>query len=201
MKALVCSLLLFLSACSCSTREFYGNALPGIPVDVDPSVQLLTPVGGAGHGCPVNNVLITNAHVMLDDKGRPVVAATISQQGKQGLAALVTFAAALDLALLEPSIPLDYLPGGTAAEPGDVVYWFEYDFRTVKNALRGRRRVGKILRIVAGHYVLDVTPNPGASGSCLINEKGEVIGVVNAAFETAEGYAGTAVMTPKDISR
>ncbi len=199
MKALVCLLLLFLSACS--SREFYGNALPGIPLEVDPSVQLLTPVGGAGHGCPVNDVLVTNAHVMLDDQGRPAAAASISQKGRQGTAALVAFATAMDLALLEPSMPLDYLPGGVAAKPDDVVYWFEYDFRTVENALRGRRRVGKVLRIVAGHYILDATPNPGASGSCLINEKGEVIGVVNAAFETAQGYAGTAVMIPKDISR
>lgn len=195
--------LLSLTACSCSTKEYFPAVpLPGVPLGLDPSVQIITPDGGAGHGCPMNDILVTNAHVMKDDEGRPIPVAAISHLGMQGVAALVSFSVAFDLALLEPSIPLTYLPGGDIAAPGDVVYWFEYDFRTVENTMRPRRRVARITRVVAGHYMLDSSPRSGASGTCLINNAGEAIGVVNAGFEADDGnFAGVAVIIPKDLSR
>lgn len=203
-RLLALAFVALFSACSCSTKGEYFPAipLPGIPLEVDPSVQIATLDGGVGHGCPVNDILVTNLHIVLTKKGQLIQAVSISQGGLNGIAFVANTSVAYDLVLLEPMMPLRHLPGGDIAEPGDVVYWFEYDFRTGENILRARRRVARILRIVAGHYILDSAPVAGASGTCLINNEGEAIGVVNAGFEADNGEgAGVAILIPKDLSR
>lgn len=181
---------------ACTATPKYPVELPGIPLDVDPSIALITPSGG-GHGCPVDGVVVTAAHVMCEKPGE-CGRASWSSRGYSGMAEVHRPSTYLDIVILTTyGGPVVDLPRGTV-EVGDVVFWYEYDFRTRKNALRARRRFANILRIVAEHAVLDEVPVSGGSGSCVLNERGEVVGLITAAFDTDdEKGAGLVVLLPE----
>jgi len=186
MRFLIASAL-FLNACSaCAPR---GPAvLPGIPLEIDPSISIFTPDGGGGHACPVAGGVVTARHVMWDEFNKKFLGASWSYQGQRGAAFVVGESQFQDVVVIELSGgEVHYLPMGALPEVGDPVYWFEYDFRTKKNAYRARRRTGSVLRLVGGHIIIDSEPVPGASGTCLINAKGEAVGIVVAAIEADDG--------------
>lgn len=196
MKKLVL-LSLLLSGCSCAERKDYIGSLPGIPVELDPTLQLSLPNGGVGHACAVDGEVVTARHVMVGEHGN-LNAAWSDAYGNEGIATVRISANHLDVSILDvyPEGVVMFLPKSTA-KVGETVYWFEYDFRTRKNALRARRRFATILRIVAQQIVLSEVPTRGASGTCLINSNGEVVGIVNAAWYTDdEAGAGNAVKLP-----
>lgn len=206
MRYLAALLLLALVGCSgCAQRDFpFPAGLPGIPLDLDPSIALAT-VEGGGHACAVGGHVLTARHVMQDRQTRQYVAAAWSDgRGSEGFASVVVGHAALDIALLDLMVTrgdgVVFLSRGEA-KVGDRVYWFEYDFRTRPNAMRARRRVAKVLRIVAQHYILDDVPVGGASGSCLINEQGQAVGIVVAGYETTQDGLGVGIVArlPEDL--
>jgi len=203
MRFLLASTVL-LNACSaCATKQ--PAELPGIPLEVDPSWAIQTPEGGGGHACPVNGMVLTATHVMTSEDGSRFVGVAWSDGfGGEGFARVLRSHNNLDITELEivgiAGDGVHYLPSGSA-KAGEKVFWFEYDFRTRANALRAHRRFAKILRIVAQHYVLDEMPVGGASGTCLINERGEVVGLVVAAWPTDDKLGvGSAVKLPVELT-
>lgn len=200
MRILLSSLLA-LSGCSACVTKVTDLSLPGIPAELDPSIALQGPNGSGGHACPVNGYVITAAHVTYDPhlKGH-VNMAWSDGNGGEGFAQPAGNHPALDIVMLVMvGSPVRFLPAGKA-QVGDTVYWYEYDFRTRKNALRARRRFASVLRVVAGHYILDGMPVGGASGTCLINNAGEAVGIVVAGWETQDGEGvGSAAKLPEEL--
>lgn len=181
-------LAISLSLSSCAASLNHGAALPGIPLDVDPSIAIFTPDGGGGHACAVGGGVVTARHVMWDEENHRFLGATWSYQGQRGGAFVVGESEIQDVVVLELlGGEVEYLPMGNAPAPGDTLYWYEYDFRTKSNAYRARRRFGQVLRMVAGHIILDEAPVAGASGTCVINEKGEAVGIIIASLTTEDG--------------
>ena len=200
MKKLAALLLLTLTGCSACTKNL-PDLLFAVPLEVDPSIAIFTPDGGGGHACPVEGQVITARHVMWSPQYKQFLMASWSSQGAKGGALVVGQAYTLDIVRLELGggiVP--YLALGPLPKPGDKIYWFEYDFRTAANAYRARRRMGKVLRSVAGHLVLDSPPVPGASGSCLLDTNGNVVGIVIATLDTEDGRSvGVAVELTRDM--
>lgn len=188
MKRLAALLLLGLAGCSACTNKVLPAGLPGIPLEIDPSIAIFTPDGSGGHACPVEGGVVTARHVMWDEFNRRFLGASWSYQGQRGAAFVVGESQFQDVVVIELSGgTVTYLKMGAPPKAGDRVYWFEYDFRTKKNAYRARRRFGSVLRLVGGHIIIDAEPTVGASGTCLINEKGEAVGIVIAGMETDDG--------------
>lgn len=199
-----CAIALF-GGCSCSERitRDPGEALGNLPLDKDPSIALQASTGAAGHACPVNGYVLTASHVLWDaDLKIYVPTAWSDGYGNEGSAYVsggYNFLDLISLTMCPDSKQLDFQPPGKAGV-GSRVYWYEYDLRTRENALRARRRFADVLRVVAGHYILDEMPVEGASGSCLLNKEGEVVGIVNAGWDTDDGLGvGVAVKLPEEI--
>lgn len=186
MRRLVALFLLSLGACA---NTLGPSALSNIPLDVDPSIALFTPDGGGGHACPVAGAVVTAKHVMWDEENKTYLMASWSaQNGAEGGAGVAGESWIKDLVRLTlVGGEVSYLATGATPVAGDRVHWFEYDFRTTANAYRSRRRVAEVLRVVAGHIIFNAAPVPGASGTCLVNTNGEVVGIVIAYTELDNG--------------
>lgn len=200
MKSILClGWLLGLMACGGYKKPL---EIIGVPLELDPSIAIQAPNGNAGHACPVfledgTEMVLTARHVVVDEDGQYMDVVWSDGFGQEGYFSVADAFSAVDVVLLTPSMSVPvYLPKGTA-KPGDTVFWFEYDFRTQANALRARRRFGKILRIVAQHFILDAMPEGGSSGTCLLNEYGEAVGLITSGWDTEDGKgAGVAVKFP-----
>ena len=198
MKLLCLGFALLISACG---GKYIPPALGPITLDVDPSIAIQAPNGNAGHACAVFNdygeFFLTASHVVWNEETQSYMPVVWSDGfGQEGYFETDGPFSAVDVALLNPvgeKRPFA-LPQGPAGKPGDTVYWFEYDFRTRKNALRARRRFAKILRVVAQHYILDDLAEGGSSGTCLLDAQGEVIGIVVSGWDTADNLGVTAAV-------
>lgn len=199
MRLIVVALSLASAACSACSGRTIPVELPGIPFSIDPSLALST-ASGAGHACPVNGEVITAAHVLWDETTRKYLGATYTFGTSEGYAIADAFFPYKDLARLQISGQVRYLPSGNP-QAGDEVFWFEYDFRTQENAFRAHRRMAIILRVVAGLVIFDQEPVSGASGTCLINARGQVVGIVSSAFETQDGKSAGAALTLPQIQQ
>jgi len=74
------------------------------------------------------------------------------------------------------------------------LYFLGYDWSNKKVALAEDVVEVKLLRIVALHLIYTPSGKPGSSGSCVVNEAGEVVGINEGGFETDDGgEAGLAV--------
>jgi hypothetical protein len=58
--------------------------------------------------------------------------------------------------------------------PGDKVYWMQFE----DNSWESKQVEAVVDYIVAGYAWVDTVPTVGASGSCVVNADGEVVGVV-----------------------
>lgn len=197
--------VLFLLASACTRAPIQ---LPGIPLDLDPSLAVQARHGNAGHACPVEGGVYSARHVFLNVYGGYEGATWSQIQERDGELVVLNgrlevigenaFFDMVALGLKDVhERAITYLPKGTA-QVGEDVFWFEYDLRTQKNALRSRRRVAKVLRVVAHHYILDAPPTSGSSGGCLINGKGEAVGLVVSRWDTLDKKSvGAAILFPE----
>jgi hypothetical protein len=192
------ALLFLLLVVSCSQKKV---SLPGPYTLIDPSLAIMTRDGNAGHACPVHGHIYSARHVFWNREENKYIGATWSSRGYDGSTLVSGFSEEKDLVelWLNDTSNVVFLPRGAAVRAGEKVYWFEYDFRTKKNALRSRRRFANVLRIVAQQYILDGTPVAGASGSCLINENGEVVGIVTGGWQMFDkSVVGVASILPNE---
>ena len=145
-----------------------------------------------GHACPVAGNVFTAGHVGVyrptpKEADWPVNYAW-SQGSLSGYASTNLVSPSRDLAILSTvgdSPEFNECASGPPAI-GSRVSWFEYDFLTTIE------RFAMVEELTAGHIQFDKTPKPGASGSCLFNEDGEVLGIVNWRLYD-QGYGGVGI--------
>jgi hypothetical protein len=85
-----------------------------------------------------------------------------------------------------------YYPEGPRPKPGDTVWWVQFK-EGAKNAFLSEPKSAKVLHNRAGYTVFEPAPDPGASGSCLLNSEGKAIGVVVWRI-VDDGETGSAVL-------
>jgi V8-like Glu-specific endopeptidase len=176
MRALLFALPLLLAA----------NLLGSPDSDKPDTSHILRTIGryGMAHACPVlPQVAVTAAHVIAPNQNDPSFITRLRFDAPDGVTGLVVPAAtsdASDLAIVQLSKPAHPYPLATAApSPGETLYWLAYDYSGRKRALRPEVYSGKVLRVIAGNITIDETTPSGSSGSCVLNGRGEVVGIVS----------------------
>lgn len=131
-------------------------------------------VKGVGHACPTEIAVFTARHVVEDKNGT-----LHSFASPSGVLTPKWVDDVRDLATLTaPGI--EAMPRYKLADSvrqGEKVWWTEFSFDGDK-IFSSERKKAKVLRSVAGHIVFDKAPEGGASGACLMNEAGRVVGIV-----------------------
>lgn len=175
MKYILTSILTFflLSCASTDTRLQF-------PTDFKPatgsSVMILTRDGSMGHGCPIDDVIYTAYHLMKDDK-----AVTWSDNiGNGGTARVLAHDVARDLSVLTISSGRPgYLEFASSVTEDEEVSWYIYDFASRDKVFSRSIKEGKVVNAsVAGYISFSGNLTSGASGGCLFNKQGEVVGIV-----------------------
>ena len=155
---------------------------------------------GMGHACPVNKdgleVIFTAAHTLKAEQWGMFWS---DQYGNVGILSKMPIPMVRDLLRLKMvngPAPV-FFELGTSPEIGDKVRWTEYDWSKRSKAMWPKVKEGKVAMIVAGHIVVDRQPTPGASGACLLNEEGLVVGVMvwGMPLENEEYIAGAIDLT------
>jgi hypothetical protein len=85
-----------------------------------------------------------------------------------------------DLAQMMPDMPFEkwYEVADDAPKVGDAVTFSGFDYRGEKQAYSDRYWKATVTRVRAGHIVTKPEPWFSASGSCVLNADGKVIGIV-----------------------
>lgn len=150
-----------------------------IPDDVPNTKGVITLINnGFGHACPCDGKVYTAGHVVEPGYGKEELRAFTWEDGygNGGKAEGKSRDDYRDLATLDlkggPSI---YYPRArTLPEEKDKVYWEEFE----NNSYLSKVQDADVMYLKAGYIFFDKQPNPGASGSCLFNSMGEVVGIV-----------------------
>ncbi len=160
--------------------------VPVAPVDLSRVVPLIGR-DGMGHGCPVRpGVILTAAHVVSEGTDAHPIFFSLPS-GKASVAMPYKVATYEDIASLVAMIDVDPYPLAKEAPiPGEKLWWVGYNFSTRAQALEPLTFQGTLLRVVGSHLVIDEPPISGSSGSCIINERGEVVGIVTWRVPTDE---------------
>lgn len=139
---------------------------------------------GFGHACPTETGIYTARHVIevpvpfspfRPDAGYRHV----SLSSPYGPTTVVWHETVRDVATISVEWgPVPRYKVATSIEEGDKVHWYEFDFKSRKKYLQPRKRKARVVRDVAGYLIFDKEPSAGASGTCLLNEDDEVVGIV-----------------------
>jgi len=176
------------------------NAVASDPPE-DFSFYIQTDNLGTGHGCAVNGLVLTNAH-MVDPRERydyDVPAAVRFRyefpSGQTGRGKSFYISGVADLAIIEldQEPPSGYAELGDKPEEGDKIHWLEYDFKKRKNIFDDRWRDAKVIKVIFGDVLLDDHVVRGASGGCAFNEDGKVIGIVTYGRTTGDRKTSTGI--------
>lgn len=157
---------------------------PKIPAPDTRAILQLIGRWGAAHACPIaEDSALTAAHVVdvrPFDKEVPLYPQLWTNgYGETGALQAVKAQQQLDGATLEPEEPFAhfYSIADKAPEPGEWVWFVGYDFEKRDQAFTEHVFKVRVLRVVAHHLILSEAGKPGSSGSCVLNAKGEVVGV------------------------
>lgn len=98
---------------------------------------------------------------------------------------------ARDLGRMEPLKKDDTFPhvlpvAQVAPQPGARVWFLGYKFNSPKDVMSEERIESHVTRIVANHVFYAPSGHPGSSGSCVLNDAGEVVGIVEGGFGTED---------------
>lgn len=138
------------------------------------------------HACPIEpTVALTCGHVVeLWRDGRdveylPYVWSAVGSS-EAGLTYATESARFRDLATITPQgapFPRWYPVAADAPQPGDRVSYLAYSWQNKKRAFQESRVDTRVVRTVSGHVVTEDGGPGGSSGSCLVNERNEVVAV------------------------
>jgi putative serine protease PepD len=161
-----------------------------------PSVFRVSTSAGLGTGFAFGNetsdggtYLLTNFHVVEAVYNRGVRTVALEQQNRRWTANVVKVDPEADLALLQVPDKFPRLqPAAEAAKPGQPVVVVGAPLGLSDTVTSG---VVSALRTVGGRPVLqfDASVNPGNSGGPVVNAQKQVVGVVNAKLNNAEGIS------------
>lgn len=159
------------------------------------SLRLIGRFSGA-HACPTEpRVALTNAHVVdlqpFDAEVPTFGYAWSDGNGGYGFVSPIRgrLEAMRDLAAVEPYADGDTFRGGTfviapvAPKVGDRVYLLGYDWRKPKTTMSDDVIEAKVTNVVAAHVLFFPSGKPGSSGSCIVNEAGQVVAINEGSYE------------------
>lgn len=159
-----------------------------------PDVSAIIRLAGTGsvaHGCPVAaDKAYTNAHVT-----RGTLGLSWTSGGSEGVALETGRDRFRDLATIAPRgrFPRWYPVAKEAPKEGDKLTFVGYEWRSRKEAFAERVFEVRALREFPGHLAYSPAGTPGSSGSCVLNAKGEIVGINMGAMEVGPKDKGEAV--------
>ncbi len=141
--------------------------------------------GGMGHACPIApDVVLTAAHNIDPEPYDATVGlvalrfAAINRSSK-GMLIPVVVSQAEDLGIMTTEEKLQFYPiAPKQPEPGDQLWWAAYKLDRQKDAGIPVLHTGRVNAVYAGLIIMDESAIDGSSGSCMLNEKGEVVGIM-----------------------
>lgn len=183
---------------------FIAAPSPAVDALTKGSLRLLGRFSGA-HACPTEpRIALTNGHV-IDlrpfDADVPAFPYAYSDgAGNSGFLVPTTdkdgrttgLERGRDLATVEPLREGDVFanPLRVASNPpqtGDRVFLLGFSWKNKKSLLDDDVIEAKVTRVVALHVAFYPSGQPGSSGSCIVNEAGEVVAINEGAYSTDDG--------------
>jgi serine protease Do len=167
-------------------------------IKVEKGVGYPDRVIGSGFFIDKRGYILTNHHVIeseVDPKyegySRMYIRLSDSPVGERIPAKVIGYDKTFDLALIKTEIDPSYVFGGYAEQipaPGDRIYAIGSPAGLEKTITSGIiSAMGRRLLQVGDSMQVDVPLNPGNSGGPLLNEKGDLIGIVFAGMQQFEG--------------
>ena len=189
MRLLQVVLLATLVGCG-GVRIETAPAFPAVPLPSDHVVRVMNSYAFAS-ACAVGPYVFTAAHVLKPFDETPflhdmmVGYAWSDPSGLSGLFDPMNASAYRDIAILVPTggdLPIYQTVAKVPPQVGDTVRWIEYSREgedvAYEDYFAPVERFASVTRLVAGHIAFDDSPTAGASGSCLFDSSGDVVGVV-----------------------
>lgn len=192
---------------------------PAADALVKSSLRLLGRWSGA-HACVVGpRLALTNGHVIdlrpYDNDIPPFPYAYSDGAGNAGFVVPTTdkegrvtgLERARDLATVEPLRADDVFANPLrvareAPKVGDRVFLLGYSWKDKKSLLGDDVISAKVTRVVALHVAFYPSGQPGSSGSCLVNEAGEVVAINEGSYPTDDkDEVGISVGVWGDLAR
>ena len=177
-----------------------GLALPCFASDSDAVLAVSSRFGWA-QACAIGpDLALTAAHVVDPEPTNPSVpyfpARYEAEDGTVGVMTPIAVDSASDTALVRLSWPVRHWHTLSAVLPvrGEEVKWYGYDWRKRSNVAALREFKGKVVRVKAGDIWLDEGSEAGTSGSCVENDKHEVVGLLSRGLGTDDGREATSVV-------
>jgi hypothetical protein len=133
-------------------------------------------VSSIGHACPVgpDGTVLTAKHVAYSREGHPQYFAWGNALGMRGTADPIWASKYFDLAKLRLNKKVPYYElAKELPKEGAPVYWQEFSEVDARNVTRK----GKFRYTEGGYIFIEKAVQAGASGGCLFNEEGKVIGI------------------------
>lgn len=188
MKLLICQALVVTLLGCATVHSKFGSSGDIVWPDTS-SVMSLVGGGHWGQACPIEvdgtRAIFSARHLLskTTSEGVDIMLSFIWEdgQGREGWGSAHYLDPFQDLGLLAISDrgdDPDYRPvSDRRPQPGDHVFWREFN-PELEKGLQQIERKSKVLDVRLGHILIEDAPDFGASGSCLFNSLGEVVGIV-----------------------
>jgi V8-like Glu-specific endopeptidase len=154
----------------------------------------------SAHACPISEQLaLTNAHVTdMRPFDQSVAALPLiwSALGHEGPLRPLAVYSMRDLALMESAVPFTrwYTIASAPPAPGDRLWTVGYEWRKRSEMFAPRAFTLTLLRVLSRNLIFTPETARGASGSCVLNARGEVVAINAWSLEAEDaGNVGVAV--------
>jgi S1-C subfamily serine protease len=169
-------------------QQVQGSLINEVTSKIPTGVKVIS--GGTGFLIDAKGFIITNAHVL---KGTSTI--VVDNKGREFNATIVHIDNQLDLAILrindedfKPSKSLPYSIGKKNADLGDEIFTLGYPRNDIVYGV-GYLSSKTGFNGDSLSYQIQISANPGNSGGPVLNNNGEVIGVLSTRQAQADGVA------------
>ncbi len=187
-------------------RKFFGGQAPGLVMPQDDSKREQS---GTGFIVDKNGYIVTNKHVVSDERGNPVDHIKVKVHGDDSeyRAKLIGFDRETDVAVLKidthhPLLPVP-LANSDGVQVGDWAVAIGSPFGLQETVTAGIVSAMNRANIGDGQFQrfiqTDAAINPGNSGGPLLNIRGEVIGINTMIATRSGGYEGIGFALPVNM--